>query len=146
MIANDSMVLLNQPAQLQQLYHLRQLAYRVEAQRLGVKTLPPLQRSIADLVAEPDSHLGIFHVHQLIGAISFTEHLINSLVVHPDFFRQGIASRLLTDVLTSNDQWCVTTGANNLPAIGLYEKYGFRIFKRFEVPGLQLVELRTTNN
>lgn len=140
------MVLLNQPAQLQQLYHLRQLAYRVEAQLLGVKTLPPLERSIEDLLKEPDTHLGIFHVHQLIGAISFSEHWINSLVVHPSYFRQGIADELLANILASNDPWCVTTGADNLPAIGLYEKYGFRIFKRFEVPGLQLVELRTTNN
>lgn len=146
LLGGDWMEVLTQTWQLEQLYELRQRAYRIEAQVLGVDSLPPLQRSLSELLQEADTHIGIYYVSELVAALSFDSCWINSLVVHPNYFRQGLASQLLAHVLSQGGERKVTTGADNLPAIGLYEKYGFRIFKRFEVPGLQLVELRTTNN
>jgi ribosomal protein S18 acetylase RimI-like enzyme len=53
--------------------------------------------------------------------------LIRSLVVHPDFFRQGIAGKLLTFVFETfqSNLFVVETGLENGPATELYEKFGF---------------------
>ena len=53
--------------------------------------------------------------------------LIRSLVVHPDFFRQGIAGKLLIFVFETfkSNLFVVETGLENGPATKLYEKFGF---------------------
>ncbi len=53
--------------------------------------------------------------------------LIRSLVVHPDFFRQGIAGKLLKFVFETfkSNLFVVETGLENGPATKLYEKFGF---------------------
>ncbi len=53
--------------------------------------------------------------------------LIRSLVVHPDFFRQGIAGKLIKFVFETfkSNLFVVETGLENGPATKLYEKFGF---------------------
>jgi ribosomal protein S18 acetylase RimI-like enzyme len=52
---------------------------------------------------------------------------IQSLVVHPRFFRQGIGMQLMEFVLKEfeNEMFTVETGVDNGPATALYLKLGF---------------------
>ncbi|WP_119394773.1 GNAT family N-acetyltransferase [Salinibius halmophilus] len=132
--------------QLPQLYQLRLQAYAVEAKLLGVEYLPPMTQALSDFIKEPDRHWGIFGANQLQAGISCDGNQITSLVVHPNYFRQGLASQLLSHVLPRQAYWLVMTGAANTPALLLYQKHGFTLSKRFEVEGLELVELHKSNN
>ncbi len=70
--------------------------------------------------------------------------MICSFVVDPEHFRKGVASSLLDHVLTKRD-WTkavVETGADNLPAIRLYEKFGFKEEKRWQIAELSVWKLR----
>jgi N-acetylglutamate synthase-like GNAT family acetyltransferase len=53
--------------------------------------------------------------------------LIRSLVIHPIFFRQGIAGKLIEFVFDTFDSnlFVVETGLANGPATKLYKKFGF---------------------
>ena len=62
------------------------------------------------------------------------EHLaIDSLTVDPDYFRKGIADKLIRHVLGNVGLSVATveTAVVNTPAIALYKKQGFVEFKRW---------------
>lgn len=67
-------------------------------------------------------------------------------MIQPSYFRQGIGSRLLAAVEAYNpgrQTLVVSTAAQNRPAIGLYEKYGYRIVRHQLLPdNLALVHLQ----
>ena len=53
-----------------------------------------------------------------------------NVAVHPDFRRQGVAEKLVLELVAAlgkNDNHCLTleVRASNVPAIALYEKLGF---------------------
>jgi ribosomal protein S18 acetylase RimI-like enzyme len=79
-----------------------------------------------------ETFIGIYKKDQLAGFLSYIKEkdrmTICRLAVHTDYFRQGIASRLLTEVLNQPGikSWVVTTGKENEPAIRCYEKHGFQ--------------------
>ena len=79
----------------------------------------------------------------LAGAISFEREgcivTICRMMVHPNFFRRGIASSLLQHILMEQElngatRFIVSTGTENLPAIRLYESFGFIVRRVFTVP------------
>lgn len=59
---------------------------------------------------------------------------IQSLVVHPDSFREGMASALLQFVLDTHDfkSFTVETGLDNHPAKNLYQQFGFQKTKEWD--------------
>ena len=59
---------------------------------------------------------------------------IQSLVVYPKFFRQGIGKKLVHFVLKnySSKIFTVETGLANKPAINLYNSCGFKEDKQFD--------------
>ena len=76
---------------------------------------------------------------KLAGAISFEREgsivTICRMMVHPDFFRRGIASSLLQHILIEQERegatrFIVSTGSANSPAIRLYEGFGFIVTTR----------------
>ena len=73
-----------------------------------------------------------------------TQLSIDSLVVHPSFFRRGLASHLLRSLFDDNE-WRIAdveTAAANLPAIALYEKHGFSESGRWiTAEGIEKVQL-----
>ena len=59
---------------------------------------------------------------------------IQSLVVDPKYFRQGIGRKLVQYVLDKYEVELITveTGVDNLPAISLYKSFGFKEIKQWD--------------
>jgi ribosomal protein S18 acetylase RimI-like enzyme len=127
------------------LHELQLKAYRREADLIGFSRLPPLSESLEDLLSSPDEVFVLMRGTAVGGAVFFSKDarsvLIHKLIVDPAFFRQGIARTLLGHLLAVHNGHCVTvtTATRNLPAIKLYEAFGFRaiIVKTVE-DGLEL--------
>ncbi len=116
----------------QQLYELFQASYAVEAKLLGAVDFPPLKRKAGEFAGSGNDFYGYFVDDVMAAATEVdkgpeTTH-IQSLVVHPRFFRRGIGAALVNFVLEEYDAgiFTVETGAANAPATQLYRKMGFR--------------------
>lgn len=113
-------------------------SYSVEAKLLEATDFPPLKRTIESYMNSQNAFYGYFEHKVLAGIIEieskdqYTD--INSLVVHPNFFRRGIASKLLDFLLKKFDSslYTVETGVKNIPAIALYSKFGFKETKQWD--------------
>ncbi len=132
-----------------QIHSLFQRAYRVEAQLIGVRSIPPLDRTVRDIMASETCFFGCWDDELLIAAVEveyYEPHLgINSLVVHPDYFRQGLGRQLLRYVLAEYvwETAKVETALANLPAITLYEQFGFKETLRYSAAaGITKVAMR----
>ncbi|MEP3092103.1 MAG: GNAT family N-acetyltransferase [Ekhidna sp.] len=103
----------------------------VEAKLLNAKDFPPLKRSIEDLLNAESEFYGYHDGTTIVAVLEVKSEEevthIQSLVVDPQFFRKGIASKLLDFLFTSFESslFTVETGAENKPAIALYERFGF---------------------
>ncbi|MBB6672656.1 GNAT family N-acetyltransferase [Cohnella nanjingensis] len=123
----------------EELWLLQHAAYRVEAALIGVPDLPPLRDTVATLQAARETFWGCRDEEgELIGVIATEREneteVIARMMVHPSRFRQGIAGKLLGHVLQASPAstpWEVTAEERNLPAIALYERFGFREAGRF---------------
>ena len=73
---------------------------------------------------------------ELEGADGDAPH-IAGFTVHPSLFRRGLGTDLLRRVLeiVGARRVTVSTGEENLPAIRLYEKHGFRVVEHWSAPG-----------
>ncbi|MDO6427933.1 N-acetyltransferase [Thalassotalea sp. 1_MG-2023] len=121
----------------QKIHRVFQRSYQVEAQLIGVSDFPPLQRSIEDFTHSTTLFFGFIENKGLAAVIEVSfanKHLaIESLVVDPDHFRKGIAGKLLTFILKHDNYHTasVETAVVNVPAITLYQKYGFVVQECF---------------
>ncbi|KRE91328.1 hypothetical protein ASG89_34260 [Paenibacillus sp. Soil766] len=122
-------------------------SYRVEAELIGFDDIPPLKDGIQSIREAKEIFYGFFvddhEGRSLAGAISFEREgcivTICRMMVHPNFFRRGIASSLLQHIMKEQElagvaRFIVSTGTANLPAIRLYEGYGFIRKRVFTVP------------
>lgn len=114
-----------------------QASYAIEAELLNATDFPPLKRAVESYRETDNSFFGYSKNGELAGVVEIHETKdythIQSLVVHPRFFRQGIAGSLLKFVFSSFDSelFMVETGVDNGPAIKLYEKFGFKEVKQW---------------
>lgn len=113
------------------MHEIFQRAYKVEAQIIGIKHFPPLQRTMDDRASSQSDFIGAWIEQQLAGVAELRcgrdELHIDALVVDPIFFRRGVASQLLTHILSQN-RWStamVETATANQPALSLYDQHGF---------------------
>jgi ribosomal protein S18 acetylase RimI-like enzyme len=115
-----------------------QVSYAVEAELLGAVDFPPLKRTLAEFTDCGNDFFGYFidgvlagvtEVHPEIGSTH-----IQSLVVHPVYFRRGIGSTLVAFVLATfhSESYTVETGLKNKPATRLYLKHGFHEVHQYE--------------
>ena len=115
-----------------------QVSYSVEAKLLSAVDFPPLKRKLEDFIESNNTFFGVFLNDELAGVIeiekSNTGVHIQSLVVAPKFFRQGIGRKLTEYILSSYDSkiFTVETGVKNKPATKLYKKFGFVEVKQWE--------------
>lgn len=146
-----------EPEVSQQIYQVFQSSYKIEAELIGVENFPPLSRTVEHIQQSTTQFYGFIVEDRLAGVIEITlrkgavESIskttleIDSLTVSPLFFKQGIASLLIEFVLQNKafKYAIVETAVLNQPAIRLYEKHGFRIFKQFTPPhGIEKVALQ----
>ncbi|MFT6991643.1 MAG: GNAT superfamily N-acetyltransferase [Paraglaciecola sp.] len=114
-----------------------QNSYKVEARLIGVGDFPPLLRSAKNIVNSKTDFYGFSDNHCLVAIIEIeivNKHLdIHSLTVDPQYFRKGIADKLISYVLNAFDITVaiVETAVVNKPAISLYQKHGFLECKRW---------------
>ncbi|NEW09132.1 GNAT family N-acetyltransferase [Paenibacillus sp. SYP-B3998] len=125
---------------------LQLASYRVEADLIGFDDIPPLKDGIESLREAKETFYGYYVEevsHKLVGAISFAREgtviTICRMMVHPDYFRRGIARSLLQYLLgvqqdSGASRFIVSTGTANVPAIQLYESLGFVQRRVFTVP------------
>ena len=124
------------------------LSYKIEAQLVGVEDFPPLFRTVEHIQSAISRFIGLWIDSELAAVTEYTHnetHLsIDSLAVHPSFFRRGLASQLVQFLLDSVD-WRsadVETAVANNPAITLYEKFGFSEVRRWKTTeGIDKIQL-----
>ena len=131
-----------------------QLSYKIEAKLLNSTDFPPLKRPLKSYVNSNTEFFGYLKNEELAGVIeiehnnSFTD--INSLVVSPIFFRQGIAKELMRFVFSTfaSNLFVVETGLENGPAAALYKKFGFKEVKQWNTDhGIRKIKFeRRINN
>ncbi|PGM74858.1 GNAT family N-acetyltransferase [Bacillus cereus] len=107
-------------------------AYKIEAIYLNSTAIPRLYDTVNDIQSCDETFYGYFSENKLVGFISFMQEEqridIHRLVVSPDFFQKGIATKLLLyifNMFPSSMTYIVQTGKANTPAITLYKKHGF---------------------
>jgi len=125
----------------QQIFAVFQCSYKIEAQLIGTSSFPPLLRSAIDITHSTTQFYGFIEgdgegecIAAVIEVAISDQHLeILSLTVDPNYFRKGIASKLISFVFEAIDfvKATVETAVVNLPAITLYQKYGFVEYKRW---------------
>jgi len=127
-----------------ELFALQTAAYLVEAELIDFYDIPPLKETLEDLILCGETFLGYFQEEGVLaGAASYTisenELTICRMTVHPRYFRQGIARKLLRAIEESHSQISfvlVSTGADNMPAKNLYLQNGFELTEDTEAaPG-----------
>ena len=115
-----------------------QVSYAVEAKLLNAVNFPPLQRPLQSYIESTTTFFGYHIKDEIVGIIEVspkekTTH-INSLVVSPHFFRQGIGRQLMKYVLKnfSSKIFTVETGLENIPASKLYTSFHFKEVKQWD--------------
>ena len=94
--------------------------------------------------------LGVSCESQLAGVLGYRRDGdavdIDRLTVDPPFFRRGLASKMLRELFARErdaTRFTVSTGFGNHPAIGLYERFGFRVIgEAIPTPGVRIVLLQ----
>jgi 8-oxo-dGTP pyrophosphatase MutT (NUDIX family)/GNAT superfamily N-acetyltransferase len=109
---------------------LQKKSYTIEAELIGTDEIPPLKETFDQLQGCDETFVGCYIEGRLAGAVSFKKEGevidIHRMMVHPDFFRRGIANKLISQLeQIGYSEMIVSTGAANTPAVKLYEKLGF---------------------
>ena len=109
-----------------------QVSYTVEAKMLKAVDFPPLKRTVSQFLNSNSEFYAYYLIKNIAGVIEIEndEGLthIQSLVVYPKYFRNGIGRKLVQFILDTYKAkiFTVETGIDNHPAIKLYKSLGFQ--------------------
>ena len=135
----------------QQIHAIRMAAYKQEAELLGLRRFPPLERRVDDILGSSEEFIGVFQDGTLAGVLSACPDeegrgiSISSLVVHPAHQQRGLGQALVRAATERYlaSEITVQTAAANVPALALYARLGFKEYRRwaFGSEPLELVKL-----
>ena len=115
-----------------------QVSYTVEAGILKAVDFPPLKRTVSQFLNSDSEFYAYYLIKNIAGVIEIENHEnlthIQSLVVYPKYFRNGIGSKLVQFILDTYKAkiFIVETGIDNHPAIKLYKSFGFQEQERWD--------------
>ena len=115
-----------------------QASYTVEAKMLKAVDFPPLKRTVSQFLKSDSEFYAYYLIENIAGVIEIesNEDLthIQSLVVYPKYFRNGIGRKLVQFILDTykSKVFTVETGIDNHPAIKLYKSFGFQEQKQWD--------------
>ncbi len=144
---------LRTPGTAAEIHRVWMASYRVEGELLGVPDFPPLARTERQIAEAESLFLGVFAAGDLAATaeveLSSPDRVtILALVVHPEFFRCGLATALVRDVLKrfGERKVGVSTSVANEPALELYRALGFAAKRRWSAAGgtIPMVTLERT--
>jgi ribosomal protein S18 acetylase RimI-like enzyme len=143
-----------EPAVATKIRTILELAFEQEAISMGSARLAEYDETIDEIQGSNEFFLGAMEEGELLGSLSIgpddepNQISISTLVVHPKHQRKGIARLLLSDALQRAQGMVVSvcTGASNLPALRLYQEFGFIEYRRGTIgpENLALVKLKTS--
>ena len=115
-----------------------QVSYTMEAKMLKAVDFPPLKRTVAQFLKSDSEFYAYYLTKNIAGVIEIEndEDLthIQSLVVYPKYFRNGIGRKLVQFILDNYEAkiFTVETGVDNHPAIKLYKSFDFQEQKQWD--------------
>jgi len=121
-----------------EIHSIFQASYKIEAELLQATDFPPLKRTVSEFSNSNNSFYAYYIDKDMSGVIEVENNSesthIQSLVVYPKYFRQGIAKQLVQFVLDSytSKLFTVETGLANQPAIKLYTGFDFQETKQWD--------------
>lgn len=126
---------------LPEILSLQHIAFISEAELFGTRDIEPLTATLDDLIQE--YHNGVVfkmvYKNTIIGSIRVridaTSVYIGKLMIHPDYQRQGLGTRLLLEMerFFPGRRYELFTSTRSVKNIRLYEKLGYRRFKECQV-------------
>jgi GNAT superfamily N-acetyltransferase len=126
---------------------LQRVSYSVEAELIGFR-IPVLDESAVDVARLDLTVLGAVESGELVGLLGYRQARgvvdIDRLAVHPRCFRQGVARSLLAELHRREPgahRFEVSTGADNVPALALYARMGYRHERDEWKVGVRVVHL-----
>lgn len=136
------------PAIAETIHTVFQISYPVEAALLKAQDFPPLKRTVTDFMRSETEFYCFRKDGRMVAVMEIRDNHhsihIQSLVVDPEYFRQGIARQLIDFVFNTYNTplFTVETGAENKPAVSLYVRSGFRILDYYDTDfGIQKIRL-----
>jgi ribosomal protein S18 acetylase RimI-like enzyme len=120
---------------------LQKSSYQIEADIIHYNKIPPL----IELINSTETFVVYESQQEIIGFLSYQIQQQNveicRLAIHPNHFKNGIATKLFNFLLTIKNikQYIVSTAEKNLPAITFYLKNGFVETHKSTVDNLVLV-------
>ena len=115
----------------QDIRRIFQASYTIEAEMLKAIDFPPLKRTISQFLNSNSEFYAYYITKNIAGVIEINNNQdlthIQSLVVYPRYFRNGIGSKLVQFILDTYKSriFTVETGLDNHPAIKLYKNFDF---------------------
>lgn len=136
----------------EKIFHLQRIAYQIEADIIHYNKIPPLTETLYELMNSTETFIVYENQHEIIGCLSYQIKQQNveicRLAIHPNHFKNGIATKLFNYLSSIKDikQYLVSTAEKNLPAITFYIKNGFVETHKSIVDNLTLIHFRREKN
>ena len=140
---------------LQEILALQYIAYQSEAKLFNNMDIPPLKQTIDEVYDKFSKGTFLKAVDErgvIIGSVrAYQENntvYIGKLMVHPNMQKKGLGTKLLLAIEAKypNKRYELFTSTKSISNIKLYEKLGYKIFKKEAISQeLQFVYLEKIN-